>query len=168
MMMPFRIRFFVAMWAGWLACCMAGLASAATLDVAADDELHRALASAQSGDIIRLQAGEYQGPLVIDTPLTLSGQPGATIQGTGEGSVITVAADDVVIEGLTITGSGTDLPGMNSGILVKRYAARAIVRNNHLHNNLFGVYLHGAVDARVQGNTIIGRRDLRLSEAGNG
>jgi len=96
------------------------------------------------------------------------GVEGALIKGTGEGSTITITADDVHIEGLEITASGIMLPEMDSGILVTRTAHRASIINNHFQENLFGVYLHGANDALVKGNTIIGRQDMRLSEAGNG
>ena len=115
-----------------------------------------------------LAPGRHAGPLVIDRPLELRGQAGAIITGTGTGSVITVTAPDVRIEGLEITGSGTDLPAMDSAILVQQAAPRTIVRGNRLMNNLFGVYLHGAADSRVENNIIDGRQDLRLAEAGNG
>src|SRR5699024_8349074 len=82
------------------------------------------------------------------------GTEGALIQGDGKGSVITVTADDVLIEGIEITGSGIVLPEMDSAILVRRTAHRATLLDNHIQGNLFGVYLHGANDALVKGNTI--------------
>ena len=115
-----------------------------------------------------LAPGRHAGPLVIDRPLALRGEPGAIVEGPGTGSVITVSAPDVRIEGLEITGSGIDLPAMDSAILVQQTAPRAMVRGNRIMNNLFGVYLHGAADSRVESNVIDGRRDLRLAEAGNG
>src|SRR5690625_2586829 len=96
------------------------------------------------------------------------GTEGALIQGDGKGSVITVTANDVLIEGIEITGSGIVLHEMDSAILVRRTAHRATLLNNHIQGNLFGIYLHGANDALVKGNTIVGRQDMRLSEAGNG
>lgn len=124
--------------------------------------------AALSGDTIRLAAGRHAGPVRIDRPLALVGEPGAVLVGTGRGSVVTVAADDVRIEGLEITGSGRDLPAMDSAVLVTRQARRARVHGNRLVGNLFGVYLHGAAGSVVEGNEIVGRSDLRLSEAGNG
>src|SRR5690606_17362277 len=107
-------------------------------------------------------------PSLFRSPLALVGEPGAVLVGTGRGSVVTVAGDDVRIEGLEITGSGRDLPAMDSAVLVTREARRARVRGNRLVGNLFGVYLHGAADSAVERNEIVGRSDLRLSEAGNG
>jgi len=120
------------------------------------------------GGTLRLPAGRYTGPVQIGRALALIGEPGAAVQGSGRGSVITVTAADVRIEGLDITGSGTDLPAMDSGILLEQSATRAVVRANRLHENLFGVYVHGAADSRVERNTIEGRSDMRMSEAGDG
>jgi nitrous oxidase accessory protein len=143
-------------------------AAAAEVRIAAGDPVQPRIEAALPGDVLRLGPGRHAGPLVIDRPLALLGEPGAVIVGPGEGSVVTVTADDVRIEGLEITGSGIDLPAMDSAILVRRTARRALVRGNRLVDNLFGVYLHGAAGSIVERNTIVGRADLRLAEAGNG
>jgi len=124
--------------------------------------------AAQPGDVIRLAPGRHAGPVRVDRPIALVGESGAVLVGPGSGSVVTIAADDVRVEGLEITGSGRDLPAMDSAVLVTRDARRALVRGNRLLGNLFGVYLHGAAGSIVEGNEIVGRTDLRLSEAGNG
>src|SRR5690606_2391088 len=68
--------------------------------------LQSAIAEAQPGDVIRLEAGEHRGPIVLDAPLMLEGEAGAIVVGSGSGSVITVNAEDVVVSGLEIRGSG--------------------------------------------------------------
>lgn len=145
-----------------------GGARAAEHRVQAGTALQPLIAAAAPGDVLRLAAGRHAGPLLIDRKLELRGEAGAVVEGTGTGSVITVTAPDVHIEGLEITGSGIDVPAMDSAILVRQTAQRTVVRGNRLANNLFGVYLHGAADSRVENNLIDGRRDLRLAEAGNG
>ena len=70
--------------------------------------------------------------------------------------------------GLEVRGSGRDLEAMDAGIFVERSAARAVVADNRLENNLYGVYLHGAPASEVRHNLIIGLRDVRTAEAGNG
>lgn len=130
--------------------------------------LQPAIETAIPGDIIRLEAGRHAGPVVIDRTLSLIGEPGAVLAGPGTGSVVTVTAPDVRIHGMEISGSGVDLPAMDSAILVQQSAPRADIRKNHLVGNLFGVYLHGANGSIVQDNVIIGRKDLRMAEAGNG
>ncbi|NLD68183.1 MAG: nitrous oxide reductase family maturation protein NosD [Limnobacter sp.] len=143
-------------------------AVAAEVRIAPGDPVQPWIDGAAPGDVVRLAPGEHAGPLTIGRSIALVGDSGARIVGTGKGSVVTVTVDDVRIEGLEITGSGIDLPAMDSAVLVMRTAKRALVRGNRLVDNLFGVYLHGAADSIVEGNTIVGRRDLRLAEAGNG
>ena len=121
-----------------------------------------------SGGTLRLAPGRYAGRVQIDRPMALVGEPGAVVQGSGEGSVIRVSAPDVRIEGLTIERSGVDLPAMDSAILLERGAVRAVIRSNSLRGNLFGIYVHGANDALIENNTIVGRSDLRMAEAGDG
>jgi len=150
-----------------LAACAVG-ARAAERTVAPGQPIQPLLDAAQPGDVIRLAPGRHAGPLVIDRPLALVGDAGAVLTGPGSGSVVTVSAPGVCIEGLEITGSGLEVPDMDSAILLRQTAERAVVRRNRLLDNLFGVYIHGAAGAIVEDDVIAGRRDLRQSEAGNG
>jgi nitrous oxidase accessory protein len=151
-----------------LAAAIPPSASAAVRDVAPGQSLQTAVASAEPGDVLRLLPGEHAGPVVVDRGLSLIGETGAVIVGPGKGSVISLTAPGIRVEGLEIRGSGTDLPAMDSGVFASRKAPDAVIRNNRLEGNLFGVYLHGAAGSLVEDNVIVGRRDLRLSEAGNG
>lgn len=136
--------------------------------ITAGEPIQPLLDAARPGQVLRLAAGRHTGPLTIKRPLALVGEPGAVLAGRGAGSVITVTAPDVRVEGLEITGSGIDMPAMDSAVLLMPTATRARVVGNRLHGNLFGVYVQGAADSLVEGNTIAGRKDLRLSEAGDG
>jgi nitrous oxidase accessory protein len=136
--------------------------------VAAGQSVQGAIEAAAPNAVVRLGPGLHEGPLVIDKPLSLVGAADARLEGPGTGSVITVNVSDVRIEGLEITGSGIDLPAMDSAVLVNRTAERAVIRGNRLTGNLFGVYLHGAAGSLVENNVIVGRDDLRTAEAGNG
>ena len=157
----------------WLAALAASLfplqspAEAATTTVSPGESLQAAIAAAAPGDVLTLPAGRYEGAVVIGKPLTLIGEPGATIVGPGSGSVIGVTAPDVAIRNLTITGSGIGSEGMDSGVFLTQAATRAVVEGNRIENNLVGVFVHGAADAIVRDNVIEGRQDLRMNEAGN-
>lgn len=143
-------------------------AIAAEQAVSPGEDLQSAISKAAAGDVLVLAAGRHRGPIVIDRSLTLRGETGAILDGSGEGSVVTVEAPDVRIEGVAITGSGIRLDEMDSGVFVAETAPRTAVVGNRFEKNLFGVYLHGAADSVVKDNVIVGRDDLRLSEAGNG
>ncbi len=143
--------------------------SAATITVKAEaGEATHAIEMASSGDVLLFQKGTHTGPLVIDKPLTITGEEGTIIDGKATGTVIKVLAEDVTLEGLKIVNSGISLPDKDSGIFIHKTAHRAMVRNNYLENNLISIYLWGADDAMVLNNVVLGRQDLRVNERGNG
>jgi nitrous oxidase accessory protein len=133
-----------------------------------ESDVQALLDRAMDGDVIVLQKGEHRGPLTISRKLTLEGEPGAVLLGPGTGNVVTVLAPGAVVRGFVIRGSGRDLEKMDSGVFIEKSAARALVERNRIEDNLYGVYIHGAPDAVVRGNEIIGMREGRLNEAGNG
>jgi len=143
-------------------------ASAATLEVAAGDDLAAVIEGADPGDRLLLAPGRHAGPVTLDRRLVLEGEEGAAVVGPGEGSVIVVEAAGAVVRGLEITGSGLSLDTMDSGVKVRETADGALIENNRLLDNLIGVHLEGPEDAVVRGNLIEGRQDLRMNERGNG
>jgi len=151
-----------------LAAGISGSVAAAELEAGPDQPLQAALDRAQDGDVIRLQPGNYQGGIRIDRRIILSGRPGAVISGGGSGNVVTVTAAGVTVRGITIRQSGRDLQAMNSGIFLEKTAERAVIEDNRLEENLFGIYVHGASGSRVERNLIEGLRGGRRSETGNG
>jgi nitrous oxidase accessory protein len=141
----------------------------ATVLVPADEgALAAAIAAAAPGDVLDLGSGVHHGGVVIDKPVTLMGYPGTIVDGGGDGSVITVAAPDVVIKDLTIRNSGSALPARDAGILVTRAGSRVRIERNRFEQDLFGIYLVGPQDAVVRENVIVGRNDLRVAERGDG
>ena len=130
--------------------------------------LANAIANAQDGDVLRLAPGNYAGPVVLDRAITLDGGGAAHIDGNKDGSVITVTGQDVTVRGLVITGSGDDHEGIDSGVQLKKTADRAIVEDNVLRGNLYGIDIHGAKNSRVAGNRIEGRKDRLMNRRGNG
>ena len=144
-----------------------GLAAAETRTLAPGDDIAAAVAAAAPGDAIILGAGTHAGPVTLDRPLTLYGEPGAILDGGGGGSVVTITAPGVTVRDLTIQGSGSDAKAMDAGVFLTKGAKGARVEDNRLLGNLHGVRVQGAADATVRGNDITGRTG-RQSEAGNG
>ncbi|MXN63925.1 nitrous oxide reductase family maturation protein NosD [Stappia sp. GBMRC 2046] len=142
---------------------------AAEIEVAAEPgALLRAIETAQAGDYLRLRPGQHDGPVVIGKSLVLDGGGAATLSGSGTGSVVTIEAPDVTVKGLTITGSGLSAETLDAGVKLLKPAKNAVVSQNRILDNLVGVDVHGAKDAKVLNNLIEGRRDLRMNERGNG
>jgi nitrous oxidase accessory protein len=145
------------------------VASAKTYSVTSDSgDIQPVLDAAKDGDEVQLAAGSYRGPLHVDHRLILAGASGAVVAGSGEGSVITISAPGAVVRGLEVRGSGRSLETMDSGIFVEQSAQGAVVEDNRIEGNLFGVYLHGAPDALVRHNKVTGLHQARSSETGNG
>ena len=135
---------------------------------AGSEDLQSIIDRAADGDIITLSRGEHRAPVRISKRLVLEGEPGAVLTGAGNGSVVTVLAPGAVVRGLTIRGSGTNAEKLDSGVFVEKTATRAIVERNRIEGNLYGIYLHGAEDSIARGNTIVGIKEGRVNEAGNG
>lgn len=144
-------------------------ATASVIDVAPGvDSLRQALVEAMPGDTLQLQNGHYSGPVVIEQRISLVGQADTIIDGGMSGRVITVSAADVIIRNIKLQHSGIDLSVEDSGIFITKEGDRTLIENNHLLNNLIGIYLKGPEDVIVRNNKIIGRNDLRMNERGNG
>ncbi|MGI9511722.1 MAG: nitrous oxide reductase family maturation protein NosD [Anderseniella sp.] len=132
------------------------------------DALARAIQSARPGDRLLLAAGSYAGGVLITEPIEIHGEGDVHVQGNNVGSVIKIDAPDVVIAGLKLTGSGSDHQTIDSGVQLTKKATNAVVRGNEIEGNLYGVDVHGAKNALVEDNTIIGRRDRLMNRRGNG
>jgi nitrous oxidase accessory protein len=145
----------------------AGYARAEIRRVSPASDLQAAIDNAAEGDTLLLR-GEQHGPITISHRVTLQGEPGALLLGSGKGSVVTVAAPGAIVRGLVIRGSGKNLEAMDAGVFVEQSATGAIVEENHIEGNLYGIYLHGAPDAVARNNTIVGIGVGRVNEAGNG
>ena len=156
-----------------LACAaLLGLATpwawAATVSVQPGQDLQAAITAAEPGDVVEVQRGHYRTNLLIDKPLTLRGLGRPTVDGGLQGDTIRVTAPDVVIEGLIVRDSGSSLKDQNAGIYLYPGAHRAVVRNNDLTYNLFGLWIEKANDVLIENNLITGKRDLNSAQRGNG
>jgi nitrous oxidase accessory protein len=130
--------------------------------------LQRAIQQATPGDRLLLQEGVYAGSILIDRTLQLLGSVGSIVDGQGMGRVVTVAAADVIVRGVTVQHSGTSLATEDSGIFVTSDGDRALIDGNQLQHNLIGVYLKGPDNAVVRGNDITGSTDPHVNDRGNG
>jgi nitrous oxidase accessory protein len=135
---------------------------------ASETNVQAVLDRTAEGAVVVLQGGQHRGPLKIARRLILEGETGATVLGFGEGSVITVSAPGVVVRGLVVRDSGRDLERMDAGVFLEKTAAGAVVEGNRIEGNLYGVYIHGAPEAVVRRNEILGIADGRMNDAGNG
>src|SRR6056297_1055639 len=117
---------------------------------AADGALKAAVAGAAPGDVLILSPGRHDGPVTLSEPITLDGRGSATIDADGQGSVITVTGEGITVRGLTIVGSGSDHQTIDSGVQLTKTARRAVIEENRIIGNLYGVDIHGADNSIVR------------------
>lgn len=149
---------------------LSGALCAATISVPAGASLQQAVSSAAPGDVLQLASGDYPGNIIIDKPLVLEGPAdrSAVIVGTRHGRALWVQAPDVTVRSMTVTLSGLSLSEMDAGIFLDKTAHNALIENNDVLDNSVGVYVWGPSNVLVQNNRIVGNKELRMAERGNG
>lgn len=138
--------------------------------------IHEALAAVSTGGSIIVYPGVYQEQLVINKSVDVrgSGQNMTVINGSRQGDVVIVAADDVTIRNLTIQGGGLQFP--DTGLLIRGnrthvlqvtstenfYGAilwwgssASVFEGNHIFkNHRCGIYFPHSSGNLIQGNVI--------------
>jgi nitrous oxidase accessory protein len=128
---------------------------------AAAATLQERIDAASPNDTIRIESGIHAGPIIINKPLTLIGEAGAEIRGNGVGNVVTIAADDVALRGLRVTGSGLQLSDDDAAVFVT--GNHATIDNCTIADSLHGVYLKKISGAQILNNRIQGKTMLAAS-----
>ncbi len=135
--------------------------------VAAASALQARVDAAAPGARLVVAPGVYPGDLRIDRPLTLVGRGRPLLLGSGAGTVVSVRADDVVIEGFDIDGrGGGDLGADSSGIHIA--ARRVTIRDCRISRTLFGIYLREADGASIERCEVRGIHEKEAGEKGSG
>jgi len=126
-----------------------------------------ALEQAEDGDRIRVLPGVYrEADLHVSRSVTIEGEGRPEIDAGGRHTILLVTADDVEIRGLVLRGVEVSHVRDNAAIRVDG-GRNCVIRDNHLEDNHFGVYLARATGCRVEGNRIRGSAE-REAVAGNG
>ncbi len=132
------------------------------------NSIHKAVGLAQSGDTILIHKGIYRegNNLLIDKPLTLIGQGYPTLDGENKYQVLTIRANQVLVQGLRIIRSGKGSIEDLAGIKIIG-SQNVVIQNNRLENNFFGIYLQGVSYCQVIGNDVISHYQSEQN-SGNG
>jgi nitrous oxidase accessory protein len=123
--------------------------------------LQERIDAAAPNETIYIEHGVHAGPITISKPVALIGEPGAEIRGNGSGKVVTVAANEVTLRGLRITGSGLQLSDDDAAVFV--IGNRAKIENCTIADSLHGVYLKKISGAQILNNRIQGKTTLAAS-----
>ena len=114
--------------------------------------------AAEPGSTLTIGPGTYEGPAVIEKPLHLITNSGATIRGNGSGKVVWIHANHVTVEGFRVRHSGIDLQKDDAAIFVQ--GDFAIIRGNQIEDSLHGIYVKKAADCQLIENRIVGKKSI--------
>ncbi len=123
----------------------------------AEDEASLAAALASGPDVIWLRGHTYRGDFTIKRSLTLRGELGAELEGTGRGTVLMIEADDVTVENVVVRHSGHRHTAEDAGIKVK--GARVRIADARVEDTLFGVSLGPCPHCTLERVRVIGPGD---------
>jgi nitrous oxidase accessory protein len=118
-----------------------------------------------TGAELRLAAGVYRGPVLLDRPIRIDGGGRATVDAGGEGTVIAIETDGAEVRGLRLVGSGANHDRLDAGVRIRGH--RNVVEDNEIEDCLFGVELQQSNGNVVRGNTIRSK-DTELGMRGDG
>ncbi len=129
--------------------------------------LTAALRVAQRGDTIVVRSGVYREPrIIIAVPVTILGEDDPVFDGGGSHEILTVRADGVTIQGLTIRNVGSSYIEDRAGIRLDSVRDCRIV-GNLLQNTFFGIYAARSSGCTISDNRIEGTARAQTG-AGNG
>lgn len=121
------------------------------------DALQRLVADPDGPAVIDVAAGVHHGDLVIKRPVVLRGAAGAILEGTGEGTVLTIDASDVVVQDLLVRRSGHRSTTEDAGIKAK--GERVRLSGVDVRETLFGIILHECKSCIVERTHVTGEDD---------
>ncbi len=127
--------------------------------------LESALDFSRDGDTIVVKSGIYLGNFIIKKSIYLKGE-NAILDGNKKYEVITVNANNVIIEGFIIRNSGFSQTQELSGIKIKD-VKNCTIKNNIFLNNFFSISIYNVQNCKIENNKIISNARSEGS-SGNG
>ncbi len=134
--------------------------------VPAGAPLQASIDAAAAGDTLCLSPGTYTGPIEIHVPLSLQGPADAVIASTGSGTTVRALADDVVLRGFTVDGSGARYDKLDAAVYVRGRGVR--VQDLTVRRALFGIVAEQSTGVVIAGNHVSGLAELPVGIRGDG
>ncbi len=157
------------------------------------ETIQNAINNAIAGDTLEVSAGTYYENVVVDKQLTILGESmdNTTINGGGNGNVVTINAWNVHFDGFTVVNSGVDfydsgielyeaeacvvancmLSNNNQGLYAYYYSSNNVFRNIEIINNSVGYFAYLGSTHNVMDDCVISNNDdtgfVLYSDSGN-
>jgi len=107
---------------------------------------------APEGSVLKVPAGSYSGPVVVNKPLTIEAQGQVIIDGGGKGTVFVLDTSGAVLRGVHLTNSGGSHDSDDACLNVR--GDRNVVDQVRITNCLFGIDLKQSNDNKLTLNYI--------------
>jgi len=116
-------------------------------------KIQKAINDANDGDVIEIPSGVYYEHVLVNKTVSLVGENTSTtiVDGSNNGTVLEITADNVTVRNLTIQNSGYGWE--RRGIYVIR-ANNVVIADNRLHYNCQNIWLDCSHNSTVTGNTV--------------
>lgn len=123
--------------------------------------------AAMHGDTVQVDAGHYKEKnLIIRKSIVLSGINYPVLDGENKYELISIMANDVIVDGFRLINSGVSSLEDLSGIKVYD-SNNVIVQNNILENTFFGIYIQNGFNCTIKNNRL-SASGLEEQQSGNG
>ena len=140
--------------------------------------IQQAIDNASAGDMVFVYTGYYIENILIKTTIHLIGENNAStvIDGGGYGSVVTITADDTILQGFTIqnakndvNSAGVQLLSANNVCVIRNIvqnngglglsargldSSKTTIEENTIRNNSYGIYIQDARKVSITTNNI--------------
>jgi len=129
--------------------------------------IRSAIIAAENGDTVVVDAGNYkEHNLIVDKSIVLKGIDHPVLDGERKYEIISIKANDVIVDGFKLKHSGISSLEDLSGIKV--YDNRnVVIRNNILEDTFFGIYIQNGLNCTIENNTLKAI-SLEEQQSGNG
>ena len=116
--------------------------------------LSRALDLVRPGGRIVVMPGSYAvRNVTVAKPVSVVGRGFPTLDAGGGGEVLKIAADNVTIRGLRLTGTGISYTQDRASVRITN-ARNCSILDNRFDHVLYGIYLAKVTACRIEGNTL--------------
>lgn len=120
--------------------------------------------AAPLGSVLKLPAGVFDGPLVVDRAITVDGSAGTIVDSHGVGDVVIVSGEGATVRGVHARDSALGMDRESAGFAVK--AAKVTIEGCQVDNCLFGISVANGDGAIIRRNSIVGA-DLAIARRGD-
>ena len=133
--------------------------------VAEGEDLQARLDAAADGDALCLAPGRYPGTVVVRHAVTLWGPADAVIASTGSGTTVRIVAPRAQLLGLTVDGSGGRYDKLDGAVLVA--ADEVVVEGVTIEHAVYGLLVEKAHRVRLHANHVRGGTDASIGLRGD-